>query len=112
MVIVYLILGWLGAYGVYETIPKAYNAINFVYTAFTKPETLSTQIPNLVESAIMLLVKEFGTLLLCLMLVIWSIRKIFAPLGKVVIEAEKKKQDSLNVRETEASKQTNSKGKD
>ena len=112
MVIVYFILGGIGAYGVYEAIPKTYNAINIVYIAFTKQETLSPQIPNLVEATIMRLGVEFGTLLLCLMLTIWSIRKIFAPLGKVVVEAEKKKQDSLNMSETEANKQTNSIGKD
>jgi hypothetical protein len=112
MVIVYFILGGIGAYGVYEAIPKTYNAINIVYIAFTKPETLSPQIPNLVEAATMRLGVEFGLLLTFLLLTIWSIKKIFAPLGKVVVEAEKKKKDSLHVSETEANKQTNSIGKD
>ena len=112
MVVVYHILGCIGAYGVYETIQRSYSEIKLFYIAFTKPETQSIQTSDLVELALMLLARELMALFLFLLLTIWSIRRIYAPLGKGVIEAERKKRDSLNVSATEASRHTDSKRKD
>jgi len=91
MAIIYHAFAIFGAYGVYVYWPQCYDAGITVYLAFTNPESLASNIPNIKQATITRFLAKFFLLSICVSIVVWNIKKAYRPLGKPVLDAETSK---------------------